>query len=110
MSKPPKIFPTNYIQQYFFVNPTLIRKLKSHATETGQTFFELINPEYKLFEAALTKKMEEIDEIRMKQYGEMLRQKEMQQLAAESPPIKVSGHIEDPIGNVEKIIEPKQIF
>lgn len=105
MSGTPKSYlDEGKMQQIFYLDEGLLRKLKAYAMETGQTFQELISPEFSNFEQSLILKSTEIDKIRLTALEATKKLIEDQKIAAEHP-YKAIGHEVDPIGNI-KVEEP----
>lgn len=94
------------MQQIFYFDKTMLKKLKAYALETDTPFHKFIDYELTQFEQMLIDKCAEIDKIRMKTYEAMLKAQEEQKLADQHPLI-VPGHEVDPIG---KELEPIPAF
>lgn len=86
------------MQQIFYFDKTMLKKLKAYALETDTPFHKFIDYELIQFEQMLIDKCAEIDKIRMKTYEAMIKAQEEQKIAEEHP-LKVVGHEVNPIGN-----------
>lgn len=84
-----------------FLDKAVHRTLKVYATETEQTMLEILKEPIAQLEQDAIKIVSQIEEMKSKALEEKLREEENKKIA-ESFPIVVSGHKEDPIGNIEK--------
>lgn len=83
-----------------FVDDAVHREIIVYATETGQTMQDVVKPAFDDCLQSILKIVAQIKEMKKQAYLKALKEEEERKLVEENP-MPVSGHVEDPIGNIE---------
>lgn len=94
-----------------YLDTPIHRTLKVYSAETGQSMKDLVKEPTEIFEQAVIQIAHDIEEMKMKALKKRLQEEEDARIAAEYP-LKVSGHKEDPLPEINEKpeIEAEQIF